>query len=239
MQSATYRRAITLLEVLVTIVVILILVIAIVIPMLAKQRKDNLKARNSVKLRAIHHAMVTFSQGNKFWLPGSTTSGKVDANAAISNRHGSIMRLQSADYFEADINISPAEHDKTVSSHGLSATSPNQRGSFAVLEYATDGEGSNLAKLGYLEWRDQLNTSAILMSDRQLGKPGEKRSLWTRDSWTGHVLFADNHVEFLFSDGPVPSKYGPGKSHPPSHIGLLFDCCQNKGARGDGRMVAD
>jgi type II secretory pathway pseudopilin PulG len=237
MTSAT-RRAITLFEVLITTVVVLVAV-AIIVPSLSHKRTQQIMAKNATQMRDIHQAMVTYSQGNKFWFPGATNTGKVDANAAISDRHGSIMRLQSDEYFEADLNISPAELDEQVASEGLRSEGVNQRGSYAVLEYAINGIGSNLSTLGIREWRDQLNTSAIIVSDRQMGKPGEPRSLWARnsDECKGHVVFGDNHVQFELSDGPFGGKYGQNKGSGTGTIGFLFECCDGK--KADGRMVAD
>ena len=237
MQSATRRRAITLFEVLITTVVVLVAV-AIIIPSLSRKRTQQIMAKNATQMRDIHQAMVTYSQGNKFWFAGATSTGKVDTNGAISNRHGSLMRLQDEEFFEPSYNISPGEIDHSITSDGISATKESQRGSYAVLEYASTPVGTNLTWLGHFEWRDQLNTSAVIMSDRQVGEPGQSRSIWSTrpDQWMGTLCFGDNHVQFELTDGPFLGLYGNSPyCSGTGKIGMLFD----RGGRWSGRMVSD
>lgn len=223
--------------------VISLIAVAIIIPSLGKSRTRQRQMQNSEQIRGLHQALVTRSQANKFWFAGATSTGKVDPNAATSNRHGSLMSLQDEGFFKPSYNISPGEIDSSVTSEGLKAFKANQRGSYAVLEYASSPAGANLTWLGLLEWRDYLNTTAVVMSDRQIGEPGEPRSIWaTRpDQWNGTLCFSDNHVEFQTVDGPMRIRYGSNKAYiGTGMIGLLFECCDEyPGEKGEGRMVSD
>lgn len=214
------------------------IVAALLLPALNASRTTARQMQNSTQLRGIHQAVVTYSQANKFWFPGATSTGKVHANAAISNRHGALMELQDKDWFEPMYNISPGETDSSITSEGLVATTASERGSFAVLEYAINPTGGNLSTLGTLEWRDQLNTSAIVLSDRNTGSPTSPSSVWSSGGWEGSVVFGDNHVQFELSDGPFDGMYGMRKGNwGTGRIGMLFSCCG--GNDGDGRMVQD
>ena len=205
------------------------------LPAINSARTTARQMQNSTQLRGVHQAMVTYAQGNEFWFPGATPDGKVNENAAISNRHGSIMQLQEDDFFEAEYNISPGEIDPSVSSLGLAATTPLERGSYAALEYATDGVGKNLSTLGMHEWRDTMYTRIILLSDRNTRTAIETQSIWSSDHWTGAVVFGDNHVQFELSDGPFGGIYGLSSTlKHTGTIGMLFDTTD-----GDGRMVQD
>ena len=164
------------------------------------------------------------------------------------------MRLQDDDFLEPHENISLAEIDPHISSKGISALHEYERGSFAVLEYAatywpnsgkdhlerTYGPlgtvGSHVSLLGMLEWRDQLNTSAMIVADRRWGAPGERNSVWSDDRWEGYGCFGDNHVQYVI-DEMWTGKYGSNKGGSTASIGLLFDCC--RGEKGEGRLVAD
>ena len=232
------KRAFTLIELLVVISIIALL-IGILLPALGSARKTARQMQNSTQLRGIHQAMVTFAQANKFWYAGSTSTGKVDVNANTADRHGSFMRLQDDDFFEPEYNLSPGEVDPAVTSDGITANNATARGSFGVLEYASSSTSGNLSTLGILEWRDQLNTSAILVTDREIATSGSDvpRSLWSVNDeiWQGTVCFGDNHVQFELSDGSFGGKYGQNKGNfGTGTIGLLFDVTD-----GDGLITQD
>ena len=130
--------------------------------------------QNSTQLRGIHQAMFTWSQDNKHWFPGITSTGQLDAT--FTTNRDAITFLIEADYFEADYAISPGEVDPEVTGEGGSVLG---RGSYAVLEYRRPG-GNGITKLGRLNWRDTqdgLHAQAIVLSDRQLGDPGGPRSI--------------------------------------------------------------
>ena len=217
---------------------VVFLMAGILLPALGSARKTARQMQNSTQVRGLHQAMVTAAQANKFWFPGTSPQGLINEEGAISNRHGSLMRLQEDDFFEAEYNLSPGEVDPNVQSLGINATQASDRGSFAVLEYATGEVGSEPTLLGKLEWKDNLNTSAVVLGDRELDTKGSMvpRSVWSvnDDVWHGTVCFGDNHVQFELSDGPFSGKYGGSRDPQRGTIGMLFD---TNGS--DGRMVQD
>ena len=77
------------------------------LPAINSARRNARQMQNSEQLRGIHQAMVTYAQGNEFWFPGATPEGTVNENAAISNRHGAIMRLQYQSWRNRSVSDQP------------------------------------------------------------------------------------------------------------------------------------
>jgi hypothetical protein len=182
---------------------------------------------NSTQQRGIHMGMVTFAQGNKTptgdgFYPGMDRTGQI-ATDPVSGDYSATTDgtdpgyryaiMLNGYYFTPDYAIAPPDAGTiTPAAMGSSVTSRNY--SYAMLEI---GPGQGRQR----EWKDTINSSAVVISDRNLGTPGNASSIWTNSpgDWTGTVTTNDGSATFVkyedFATGrllPIfeNSRYGGG-----------------------------
>jgi len=231
------RKAFTLLELLVVISIIALLV-GILLPALASARLTARKMQNSSQLRGIHQQMVVFAQDNKNFFPGLTPTGVVNGLAGQGRlRDATFGMLERGDYYEAPYLVSPGEVDPSINGESPRNGPTTSYGSFAVLEYATGPALSSPTDLGRLEWKESLQTTAVVLSDRAINLTAARpQSIWmsVNGQWSGTVLFNDNHAQFELSDKGFIGSYGKTLgAQGTGSINNLFDL-----EGGNGRMTS-
>ncbi len=196
-------RAFTLVELL-GVACVVGLVMAVLLPTLSYgARGQSKKEQNGQQLRGVHCALVTYAQGNKTYYPGIQRNGKLEKDHSVA---GVLQLLLDASFFPGDYIIHPDD-----------AKTSWQRGevrvdhySYALLRIEDRPEQA--------EWRDTLNSEAIVASDRAVGSvdPGLVASLWNKAGdkhggrWRGHVVYNDNAVRFEQSADGYTTRYGDG-----------------------------
>jgi len=193
------KRAFTLIELLVVISIIALL-IGILLPALSAARRTARQMQNSTQVRGIHKGMVLYAQGNSTYYPGaarvaSTNSVSIN-DASITGR---FLKLLTGEYFAGNYAISPSENTQkdTPYSGGTSGTVL----STTQLSYAMLFLGAASTANEREEWRDTVNSRAIVVSDRAIVNGTGLRSAHTEPSnntneWRGSVGWNDNHVTF-------------------------------------------
>lgn len=207
MRSKRSKKAFTLIELLVVISIIALL-IGILLPALGAARRTARQMQSNTQVRGIHQAMVMFSQSNREKFPGLDSRGSV-----IENSNNSLIRgvvedgdapearfviLLDGNYFTGEYCISPVETKTEWTSTDVDLTVDNY--SYAMLQITeTDEDDKQTGRFN--EWKDTLNTEAIVISDRNTGDDtdNEISSIHTEQDggdWRGSVAWNDNHVQF-------------------------------------------
>ena len=206
------RKGFTLIELLVVISIIALL-IGILLPALGAARRTARQMQNSTQVRGIHNALVLYAQGNKTYFPGMTGAGALVTNAyePVDN----YTRLLEAGYFTGEYAIAPVDTKDTWTS----GTVTTANFSYAMLDI---GNGASTLKPEASEWRDTVNTEAIILTDRAVGtSDADNRSLWTEvaGDWRGSVAWNDNHVTFESQDTQFLTRYEGGVANETSGTG--------------------
>ena len=185
------------------------LIVAVILPMLGSVRGGgSRKMQNSTQLRGIHQGLVTYAHSNNQFFPGLNRQGENERITVEERFH----ILLEDDYFTPDYAISPSETERITEwqgwrdDHAESVTPDNY--SYAMLQIPKDGGRR-------IEWSQTLNTHAIVLSDRNTGTKAEPSSIHVEpgDSWSGSVLWNDNHVGFESEDifETYYGEFDPGK----------------------------
>jgi prepilin-type N-terminal cleavage/methylation domain-containing protein len=227
------RTGFTLIELLVVISIIALL-IGILLPALGAARATARRMKNNTQVRGIHHSLVLFSQGNKGFYPGIESNGGfyVDGSAELdSSGHGNQVRgryelMLDGNYFNGEYAISPVEVKTIWTTKAVTVS----HYSFGMLTLQKAGGSRALAaahKKRHGEWRDTINTQAVVVADRNTGSNATTSvsSIHTEDNsgrWGGSIAFNDNHT--IFSDTHFQeTQYTDGKVNAQDNIHVAGD----------------
>ena len=226
MSLSPRQRAFTLLDLIATLAGILILVVGLLVIASAlgpTARRGAPQMTNNAQLRGIHRALVIYAQSNKKggndgFFPGLDASGNVIPDGPDTGFSGDgtqpgarLIPLLNGNFVTPDYIINPADpiareievapgmtdyqHLKPINhSYAMLAISP------------PPGSGRND------EWKETLNTAAIMLSDRAIGHgPADISSVWTdpgSGDWKGGVVRNDNATHYEQTTSFENTRYG-------------------------------
>ena len=259
----TRKTGFTLIELLVVISIIALL-IAILLPALGAARRTARRMQNSTQLRGIHQGLVTFANSNRNNFAGLNSSGEVQGNgnnATGTSGPGDDIEARywlmlNGDFFTPEYAISPSETANVVEYNdgGAPATTPvtwnatARHYSYALLQFQRQNVNGTLQIRAEdtgrgAEWKQTLNSQAIVVSDRNTGSNnatgtmGQIRSIHTDEDgeWEGSVLWNDNHVNYE-SEPTFETKYANGSLNDAGGDNLFTDqeTGNNNGGPVDG-----
>ena len=233
------RSAFTLIELLVVISIIALL-IGILLPALGAARRTARQMQSNTQVRGIHQGMAMFAQSNRERFPGLDSRGRViedtDGGAGgagsaqqeirgVTSMNGDTVEARWAimldgNYFNGEYVISPVETKTEWTTTDIDLTFENY--SYALLSITETVNAANPVKETgrFNEWKDTLNTEAIVITDRNTGDGtsnagsggGGVSSIHTEEDggeWRGSVGWNDNHVEFE-TDHVLDTRYSNG-----------------------------
>jgi hypothetical protein len=184
-----------------------VLVLALLLPLLAVVRRVPLYLQTEHMVWSITLSMHTFSEHNGGYPPGLDSNGQpVDLTV-----EGRFLAMLENNNLRGDVLVSPFE-TKTIWSTGPLTTANY---SFALLDISEDNTRRS-------EWRQPMNTEAILVSDRNAGvstDPDDMMSVHALapGKWTGGVGRGDGSYSFE-QDYRLPTRYGDTKGYKKDHI---------------------
>ncbi len=180
-------------------VVLVVIVIAASLCLAADEnnRRAAQQAQNSTQLRGIHQGMVIFAQPNKVgvqegWFPGVSAEGKIE-----QTDHGAKFKIMlNSNLFVSEYIISPPDKDKKAWEKGDGELTADHY-SYAMLRV----EDAERDKGRHMEWRETINSGAIVISDRNTKAGDARGSIWTDEDkehkgWQGHTTRNDNSTSF-------------------------------------------
>lgn len=256
----TPRRAagFSITELLIVIAVIAAM-LAIQIPTDAASRRTARRMQNSTQLRGIHQGLVIFAQSNKTCYPGLDSKGVIlpdnEANTGNSGDGDTVQArnwiLLRGDFFTPEYIISPSEtaivdaywvdwrNGQNNDEVPVKWDEREKNYSYAMLGIAGDPGAAPAARGRAMEWKETLNSQAIVLSDRNTGTNATDQvdSIHTgeRGEWKGSVLWNDNHVGFEQAHDRFETKYGNGQLNVAEDFGGPADnlFAQDNDADGD------
>jgi len=212
---------------LLVVVVVVACMLALQLPTDAASRRTAKRMQNSTQLRGIHQGLVTFANSNRNNFPGLTSRGETlpdnDNNTGSSGDGETVQArywiMLRGEFFTPEYAISPLETaEVTEYEPGLdNVAAPVQWNdrvkhySYAMLDIRPASPGRRA------EWKQTLNSQAIILSDRNTGHDADERvnSIHVDEdeegAWRGSVLWNDNHVAFDNRHDHFATKYGAGQ----------------------------
>ncbi|WP_221435399.1 hypothetical protein [Algisphaera agarilytica] len=198
---------------------------------------------NNTQLRGIHQGFVIFAQSNKKggndgYFPGMDSSGNIlpDGEATGYSGDGTepasrLRMMLEGNFVTPDYIINPADtrameaeiQPGQVEYQGLTA----DHFSYAMLGLAEalrhqEGRYEPGDDLRAIEWKETLNTAAIVLSDRALGTDRKNiSSVFTEPGsgdWRGGVVRNDNSTSFETQTEFEDTKYGNNDANDFDHI---------------------
>lgn len=206
---------------------VVVLLIAILLPALGAARRTAQRMQNSTQLRDIHQGLVIAGQSNNSYYPGLDSKGNVladgqaDGFGTVYGFDGSgdgdtvearFWYLFENSYVMPDYAISPSEIDAIYEWSGGPVTSSHY--SYALLSIDGTPGGQPDARERGGEWKESVNSFAIMMSDRNISPSASAVPTSIHDpggsAWKGSMLWNDNHVGFEQTHLAAETKYGSG-----------------------------
>lgn len=182
--------------------------------------------QSNMQLRGIHQGLVTFAQSNKKGghdgnFPGLDPGGDV----IDGSTEGRFRIMFEGNFFTGDYIISPLENLTPIEVDDQGETPPlfAAQYSYAMLQIHEPMTDAGRRA----EWKETLNTSAIVIGDRNTATPQAPSSVWSEGTehgdWAGGITRNDNSTSFEKS--PVfentlfgsPSK-NPAGGNPSDHL---------------------
>ncbi|MEM6855930.1 MAG: hypothetical protein AAF593_16110 [Planctomycetota bacterium] len=193
---------------------------------------------NNSHLRGIHISLVTFAQSNKRggndgYYPGFDASGEVlpDGPDTYFSGDGTdpaarLALLLNGNFVTPDLLLHPRDNRAETSiaaKNGDHERLTEKYYSYAMLGLATPGDQRAV------EWKETLNTAAIVMSDRAIGTGRDDlSSLWTETGsgdWRGGVVRNDNSTSYEITAEFEQTKFGTAVTNELDH---LFEDAPNR-----------
>ena len=192
----------------------IVITVTLVIAVSSVNTRDRQRMPNSTQLRGIHQGLVTYANSNKNYFPGLGRDGLEDtqvldwddeavppmrAGLGVDQRFAILLH---GDYMTPEYLISPSETDPNIKPWPEQGKITTGHYSYAMLQIPDKGGR-------YDEWKQTLNSQAIVLSDRNTGTAAKPSSIHTDrgEPWAGSVLWNDNHVGFESEDW-FETKYG-------------------------------
>ncbi|MEX2546131.1 MAG: hypothetical protein WD316_13470 [Phycisphaeraceae bacterium] len=197
-------RGMTLTEIVATVAVAMLVLGGLVVIFLSAliNGGGSRRMQNNTQLRSVHQGLVMYGGGNGAYYPGLDAEGEPVA-IDVEDR---LKLLLDGDYFSPDYLVNPQDAARTPWESGP-FTSDHY--SYAVLQVPEAGGRHD-------EWRETLNTNAIVLSDRNTGTADAPASVHDSEQWRGGVVWNDNHVGFETTHR-LDTAYG-GFEHTDDHI---------------------
>lgn len=214
------RPGFTLIETLLVVGIIVVLV-AVLIPTLAYLRQEARRSASSTQLRGIHNSLINSANGKARgrtvgWYVGVDSVEGVTPNGEDTGQSGDgsvpaarYWWLLAANYFTPEYIISPVDKTGVPADQNSNPYPPLTPDNFSYAMMALLGSENEKA-----EWHETLNTNAVVLSDRAIGRGADdSASLWTAagsGTWHGGVARNDNAVSFEKSSRMTNTRYGEG-----------------------------
>lgn len=179
---------------------VLALLVGIMLPALGAARRTANQMKNSSQLRGIHQSMVIYAQSNNSYFPG--LDGENEGQIVNPTPEGRLDVILKGQFILASMLVNPQETG-TITPYSPNAPLAASMHSYALLEIIK-GQGR------LPEWRDNANSQAILMSDRNIGaNANTAQSVWTSTpgDWKGGTVWGDNHASFEMTVNKFTTRY--------------------------------
>ena len=211
------------------VIVILALVVAALLPLLGSTRggPGARYMQNASQLRGIHQGLMIYAQGNKSgggdgWYPGLDARGELITELPegleddVQPGDPAVMMklLLDGEFISSEYAINPADKHRVPWESSLPFGS--RHFSYAALSImGTDGAKE--------EWRETLNSSAVILTDRAIGTGSEDiTSVWSEDPGHYRGAMTRNDGSTSFETEAIQKDTRYGKDSPVNALDDVF-----------------